>query len=176
LRAGRCPGWPAGCWRWPWPSPAAGPLAWPRWAPRRRARPPWCSWPGGGLGASPATCWGPPRSSARPPACSRWPCDDGTDVAGRAALPALVGRDPAGMDEAEMARAVVESVAENTVDAVVAPAFWAAVGGAPGALAYRAVNTMDAMVGHRSPRYQAYGWASARLDDAAGYLPARLTA
>jgi adenosylcobinamide-phosphate synthase len=80
------------------------------------------------------------------------------------------------MDEAEMARAVVESVAENTVDAVVAPAFWAAVGGAPGALGYRAVNTMDAMVGHRSPRYQAYGWASARLDDAAGYVPARLTA
>jgi adenosylcobinamide-phosphate synthase len=102
--------------------------------------------------------------------------DRGDLAAARAALPALVGRDPAGMDEAEMARAVVESVAENTVDAVVAPAFWAAIGGAPGALGYRAVNTMDAMVGHRSPRYQAYGWASARLDDAAGYLPARLTA
>jgi len=92
------------------------------------------------------------------------------------ALPALVGRDPAGMDENEMARAVVESVAENTVDAVVAPAFWAAIGGAPGALGYRAVNTMDAMVGHRTTRYLSYGWASARLDDAAGYLPARLTA
>jgi adenosylcobinamide-phosphate synthase len=87
-----------------------------------------------------------------------------------------VGRDPAGMDENEMARAVVESVAENTVDAVVAPAFWAAIGGAPGALGYRAVNTMDAMVGHRTTRYLSYGWASARLDDAAGYLPARLTA
>jgi adenosylcobinamide-phosphate synthase len=87
-----------------------------------------------------------------------------------------VGRDPAGMDENEMARAVVESVAENTVDAVVAPAFWAAIGGAAGALGYRAVNTMDAMVGHRSARYLSYGWASARLDDAAGYLPARLTA
>jgi adenosylcobinamide-phosphate synthase len=71
---------------------------------------------------------------------------------------------------------VVESVAENTVDAVVAPAFWAAIGGAPGALGYRAVNTMDAMVGHRTTRYLSYGWASARLDDAAGYLPARLTA
>ena len=94
----------------------------------------------------------------------------------RAALPALVGRDPAGLDEREIARAVVESVAENTVDAVVAPAFWAAICGAPGALGYRAVNTLDAMVGHRSPRYRAYGWASARLDDAAGYLPARLTA
>jgi adenosylcobinamide-phosphate synthase len=102
--------------------------------------------------------------------------DRGDLEAARAALPALVGRDPAGMDESEMARAVVESVAENTVDAVVAPAFWAAVGGAPGALGYRAVNTLDAMVGHRSTRYRSYGWASARLDDVAGYLPARLTA
>jgi len=71
---------------------------------------------------------------------------------------------------------VVESVAENTVDALVAPAFWAAICGAPGALGYRAVNTLDAMVGHRSTRYRSYGWASARLDDVAGYLPARLTA
>jgi adenosylcobinamide-phosphate synthase len=102
--------------------------------------------------------------------------DRGDLGAARAALPALVGRDPAGLDEAEIARAVVESVAENTVDAVVAPAFWAAVCGAPGALGYRAVNTLDAMVGHRSTRYRAYGWASARLDDAANYLPARLTA
>jgi adenosylcobinamide-phosphate synthase len=102
--------------------------------------------------------------------------DRGDLEAARAALPALVGRDPAGMDESEMARAVVESVAENTVDAVVAPAFWAAVGGAPGALGYRAVNTLDAMIGHRSTRYRSYGWASARLDDVAGYLPARLTA
>jgi adenosylcobinamide-phosphate synthase len=96
--------------------------------------------------------------------------------AARAALPALVGRDPTGLDESELARAVVESVAENTVDALVAPAFWAAIWGAPGALGYRAVNTLDAMVGHRNTRYRAYGWASARLDDAAGYLPARLTA
>jgi adenosylcobinamide-phosphate synthase len=97
-------------------------------------------------------------------------------AAARAALPALVGRDPAGLDENEIARAVVESVAENTVDAVVAPAFWAAICGAPGALGYRAVNTLDSMVGHRSTRYHAYGWASARLDDVAGYMPARLTA
>lgn len=96
--------------------------------------------------------------------------------AARAALPALVGRDPAGLDEAEIARAVVESVAENTVDAVVGPALWAAVGGAPGALAYRAVNTMDAMVGHLDHRYRNYGWAAARLDDAANLVPARLTA
>jgi adenosylcobinamide-phosphate synthase len=96
--------------------------------------------------------------------------------AARAGLPALVGRDPAGLDEQEMARAVVESVAENTVDAVVAAAVWAAIGGAPGVFAYRAINTLDAMVGHRSPRYARYGWAAARLDDAAGWVPARLTA
>ena len=94
----------------------------------------------------------------------------------RALLPGLVGRDPAALDEKEIARAVVESVAENTVDAVVAPAFWAAVAGAPGALGYRAVNTLDAMVGHRSARYEHYGWASARLDDLAGWVPARATA
>ena len=94
----------------------------------------------------------------------------------RALLPALVGREPEGLDEKEVARAVVESVAENTVDAVVAPALWAAVAGGPGALGYRAVNTLDAMVGHRSARYQRYGWASARLDDVAGWVPARATA
>ena len=76
----------------------------------------------------------------------------------------------------DMARAVVESVAENTVDAVVAPAWWAAVAGAPGVLGYRAVNTMDAMVGHRNDRYLRYGWASARLDDVAAFVPARMTA
>jgi adenosylcobinamide-phosphate synthase len=94
----------------------------------------------------------------------------------RAQLPALVGREPSGLDECEIARAVVESVAENTVDAVVAPALWAAAAGAPGVFAYRAVNTLDAMVGHRSPRYSRFGWASARLDDAAGLVPARVTA
>jgi adenosylcobinamide-phosphate synthase len=94
----------------------------------------------------------------------------------RQLLPSLVGRDPTGMGSGEIARAVVESVAENTVDAVVAPAFWGAVAGAPGALGYRAVNTLDSMVGHRSPRYANYGWASARLDDVLAWVPARLTA
>ena len=94
----------------------------------------------------------------------------------RELLPALVGRDPSALDEKEIARAVVESVAENTVDAVVAPALWAAAAGAPGALGYRAVNTLDAMVGHHSDRYENYGWASARLDDLAGWVPARATA
>ena len=96
--------------------------------------------------------------------------------AARRLLPGLVGRDPTGLCEGEVARAVVESVAENTVDAVVAPALWGALAGAPGALAYRAVNTLDAMVGHRCARYRRYGWASARLDDVAGWAPARATA
>jgi adenosylcobinamide-phosphate synthase len=91
-------------------------------------------------------------------------------------LPGLVGRDPEGLSRPEIVRAVVESVAENTVDAVVGPLWWAAVLGAPGAAAYRAVNTLDAMVGHRNARYGRFGWASARLDDSAGYIPARLTA
>lgn len=94
----------------------------------------------------------------------------------RELLPSLVGREVATLDAQGMARAVVESVAENTVDAVVAPAWWAAVAGAPGALGYRAVNTMDSMVGYRSDRYLRYGWASARLDDAAAFVPARVTA
>jgi adenosylcobinamide-phosphate synthase len=97
-------------------------------------------------------------------------------VRARELLPALVGRDPSGLDEKEISRAVVESVAENTVDAMVAPALWSALGGAPGALGYRAVNTMDAMVGHRCDRYLSYGWAAARLDDVANWLPARLAA
>jgi adenosylcobinamide-phosphate synthase len=96
--------------------------------------------------------------------------------AARAALPALVGRDPAGLDEAEISRAVVESLAENTVDAVVAPLWWAVVAGPLGAVAYRAVNTLDAMVGYRNDRYRRFGWASARTDDVVNFLPARLTA
>jgi adenosylcobinamide-phosphate synthase len=99
------------------------------------------------------------------------------DVEGaRCLLPSLVGRDPTGLNEEEIARAVVESVAENTVDAIVAPVLWAALAGAPGAFGYRAVNTMDAMVGHHSARYEHYGWASARLDDIANWLPARVAA
>lgn len=94
----------------------------------------------------------------------------------RSLLPTLVGRDPSTLDAAEIARAVVESVAENTVDAVVAPAFWASVAGAPGALGHRAVNTMDAMVGYRNDRYARFGTAAARLDDLAAFVPARLTA
>ena len=88
----------------------------------------------------------------------------------------LVGRDPATLDQAGIARACVESVAENTSDAVVAPLLWGAMAGVPGLLGYRAVNTLDAMIGHRSPRYARFGWAAARLDDAANLVPARLSA
>jgi adenosylcobinamide-phosphate synthase len=98
------------------------------------------------------------------------------DLAGaRERLPRLCGREPRHLSEGEIARAVVESVAENTSDAVVAPLFWGAVAGLPGLLAYRAANTLDAMVGHRSARYLRFGWASARLDDALNLVPARLT-
>jgi adenosylcobinamide-phosphate synthase len=96
--------------------------------------------------------------------------------AARQILPSLCGRDPSGLDAGEITRAVIESVAENTSDAVVAPLLWGAVAGLPGLAAYRAVNTLDAMVGHRSPRYLRFGWASARLDDAANWVPARVTA
>ena len=91
-------------------------------------------------------------------------------------LPTLVGRDPEGLTAQEIRRAVVESVAENTVDAVTAPVFWGVVGGVGGVVAHRIVNTLDAMVGHHSERYEHFGWASARLDDGAAWLPARLTA
>jgi adenosylcobinamide-phosphate synthase len=91
-------------------------------------------------------------------------------------LPSLCGRDPAQLDAAGLTRASLESVAENTSDAHVAPLLWATVGGVPAVLGYRAVNTLDSMVGHHSPRYVRFGWAAARLDDAANYLAARLTA
>jgi adenosylcobinamide-phosphate synthase len=94
----------------------------------------------------------------------------------RRLLPSLCGRDPALLDVGGLTRATVESVAENTSDAQVAPLLWAVAGGVPGVLGYRAINTLDAMIGHRSPRYTRFGWAAARLDDAANYVAARLTA
>lgn len=96
--------------------------------------------------------------------------------AARRRLSHLCGREASGLDRDQLARAVVESVAENTSDAVVAPLFWGAVGGVPGLVAYRAVNTLDAMVGHRTPRHERFGWAAARLDDVANLLPSRLAA
>jgi adenosylcobinamide-phosphate synthase len=96
--------------------------------------------------------------------------------AARAALPSLCGRDPDGLDAREISRAVVESVAENSGDAIVSPLLWGAAAGVPGLVAYRAINTLDAMVGYRSPRLARFGTASARLDDVANWVPARLTA
>ncbi|HEY8374428.1 MAG TPA: cobalamin biosynthesis protein [Pseudonocardiaceae bacterium] len=94
----------------------------------------------------------------------------------RARLPHLCGRDPGRLDTQGLARATVESVAENTSDAVVAPLLWGAVAGVPGLLGYRAVNTLDAMVGHLSPRHRNFGWASARLDDLVNLVPSRVSA
>jgi adenosylcobinamide-phosphate synthase len=96
--------------------------------------------------------------------------------AARQLLPSLCGRDPMQLDVAQLTRAAVESVAENTSDAHVAPLLWGALGGAPAVLGYRAVNTLDSMIGHRSPRYARFGWAAARLDDAANYVAARVAA
>ncbi|MDQ4085032.1 MAG: cobalamin biosynthesis protein [Actinomycetota bacterium] len=94
----------------------------------------------------------------------------------RRQLPALCGRDPSVLDRAALARAGVESLAENTSDAVVAPLLCGALFGVPGLVGYRAVNTLDAMVGNRSQRHANFGWAAARADDLANLLPARLTA
>jgi adenosylcobinamide-phosphate synthase len=91
----------------------------------------------------------------------------------RRSLPALAGRDAATLDADGIARAVVESVAENSSDAVVGTLFWGLAGGPAGVAAYRAANTLDAMVGHRSPRYERFGWAAARLDDVLGWPAAR---
>lgn len=94
--------------------------------------------------------------------------------AGRAAVSDIVGRDPASLDAAGVARAAAESAAENFSDGFVAPVFWFLLLGLPGLLAYKAVNTLDSMIGHRNARYEAFGKAAARLDDAVNFLPARL--
>jgi adenosylcobinamide-phosphate synthase len=94
---------------------------------------------------------------------------------GRTAVAQIVGRDPDSLDAAGVARAAVESVAENFSDGMTAPLFWFALFGLPGIVAYKIINTADSMVGHLSPRYAAFGWASARLDDVANLLPARLS-
>lgn len=102
--------------------------------------------------------------------------DAGDLDAARGRLAHLCGREATHLDEQGLARATVESIAENTSDAVVAPLVWGAVAGVPGLLGYRAANTLDAMVGHRSPHYLRFGWAAARLDDALNLAPARLSA
>ena len=98
------------------------------------------------------------------------------DIAGaREAVSRIVGRDPSALDEAGIARAAIESLAENASDGIVAPVFWGAVFGLPGILGYKAINTLDSMIGHRSERHEAFGWAAARIDDVANFIPARLT-
>ncbi|SNY95722.1 adenosylcobinamide-phosphate synthase CbiB [Halomonas sp. hl-4] len=104
------------------------------------------------------------------------PLAKGDLPAARQALSMIVGRDTQGLDEAGITRGAVETVAENTVDGITAPLFFALIGGAPLALAYKAVNTLDSMVGYRNQRYADFGYASAKLDDIANWIPARLTA
>jgi adenosylcobinamide-phosphate synthase len=99
----------------------------------------------------------------------------GGTVGGREAVRHIVGRDPQSLDEYGVARAAIESLAENFSDGVVAPAFWYALFGLPGLFAYKTANTLDSMIGHKTPRYLHFGWASARLDDAMNLLPARLS-
>ena len=95
---------------------------------------------------------------------------------GRRAVALIVGRDTAALSEAGVARAAIESAAENFSDGVVAPAFWFLIAGLPGLVAYKLVNTADSMIGHRTPRHEAFGWAAARLDDVLNWIPARLSA
>jgi adenosylcobinamide-phosphate synthase len=147
----------------------------------------------GALGAAADRALPGPRSRVAVTALATWAVVGGTTLRREAAAMArhlaaddleaargrighLCGRDPASLDAAGLTRATVESVAENTSDAVIGPLVWGAVGGMPGLLAYRAVNTLDAMVGHRSLRYERFGWAAARADDLANLLPARLCA
>lgn len=95
--------------------------------------------------------------------------------AARSAVAQIVGRDPLTLDDAGIARATIESLAENASDGIVAPVFWGALFGLPGILGYKAINTLDSMIGHRTERHEAFGWAAARIDDLANLIPARLT-
>lgn len=103
------------------------------------------------------------------------PLQHGDIPAARHAVSMIVGRDPSNLDEAGIARAALESLAENTSDGIVAPLFWGVIFGLPGIVAYKAINTLDSMIGHRTPRHEAFGLASARIDDIANLIPARLT-
>lgn len=103
------------------------------------------------------------------------PLADGDLAAARFAVSRIVGRDPQRLDREGVARASLESLAENTSDGIVAPVFWGVLFGLPGIAAYKAINTLDSMIGHRTERHRAFGWASARIDDLANLIPARLT-
>lgn len=103
------------------------------------------------------------------------PLTAGDLPAARRAVAMIVGRDPSSLDGAGVSRASLESLAENTSDGIIAPLFWGAVLGLPGIAAYKAINTLDSMIGHKTLRYQDFGWFSARLDDVVNLIPARLT-
>ena len=103
------------------------------------------------------------------------PLQSGDIDAARLAVAQIVGRDPTTLDEAGIARAAIESLAENASDGIVAPVFWGALFGLPGIFGYKAINTLDSMIGHRSERHLYFGWAAARIDDVANFVPARLT-
>ena len=107
-------------------------------------------------------------------AVSRAISDNGLD-AGRTAVSKIVGRETADMDEAEISRAAIESAAENFSDGVVAPAFWYLLFGLPGLFVYKAVNTADSMIGHKTERYIQFGYAAARLDDLTNFIPSRIS-
>lgn len=103
------------------------------------------------------------------------PLAEGNTDAARQAVAMIVGRDPSQLDDPGIARAAIESLAENSCDGIVAPVFWGLVAGLPGIAAYKAINTLDSMIGYRTERYEAFGWAAARIDDLANLIPARVT-
>jgi adenosylcobinamide-phosphate synthase len=175
----------------------AGALERRLWRPRRRAGALHAAvlvcGPGAAAGAAEAALRGRPRARAALGGSMLWAALGGRSLAregatlaalldrgdlegARRRAPALVGRDPSALGPSGLARAGVESIAENTADAVVGPLLWGALAGAGGAAAYRAANTLDAMVGHRCARYRRFGWAAARLDDVLTWPAARVGA
>ena len=138
-----------------------------------RALPPWLAWPVLALAAS--TLLAQRSLWSHVAAVGEGLRRDGL-AGGRASVAHIVGRDPATLDEAAVARAAIESLAENFSDAVVAPAVWGVLLGLPGLAAYKAANTADSMIGHRTPRHEAFGWAAARLDDLVNLPASRLAA
>lgn len=108
-------------------------------------------------------------------AAVRLPLEAGDIAEARQQVAKIVGRDPTSLDASAIARASCESLAENTSDGIVAPLFWGVIAGLPGLFVYKAINTLDSMIGYRTPRHEAFGWASARIDDLVNLIPARMT-
>ena len=133
-------------------------------------------WAGLALAAALAWPWLAARALHEHVAAVARPLGQGDLAGARAAVSIIVGRDPARLDEGGVARAALESLAENASDGVVAPLFWGLVAGLPGLVAYKAINTLDSMIGHRNARHEDFGKVAARLDDLVNLVPARLTA